>query len=94
MHSNAGCLMSYSHGIIKESDCPCSNPKKLVNHAVTMVGYGKSDPLHDREDCKDYWIIKNSWGVDWGEDGLFRLCADFEGSNVTPVGTCQVNSYV
>ena len=44
MYSNFGCLQSYSSGIIHDRDCDCSNPKKKdVNHAVTIVGYGKSN---------------------------------------------------
>ncbi|CAN1226173.1 Senescence-specific cysteine protease SAG12 [Linum grandiflorum] len=34
------------------------------NHAVTLVGYG------------NYWILKNSWGADWGEDGYMRIQKD------------------
>ena len=90
MHSNSGCLMSYTRGIVKDSDCPCSNPnRRTVNHAVTIVGYGKSDPKYgDRDDCNEYWIIKNSWGPEWGESGLFRLCMDDEGYDKMPVGVC------
>ena len=32
------------------------------NHAVTLVGWGK-----------DYWIMKNSWGPQWGESGYMRI---------------------
>jgi len=31
-------------------------------HAVKLVGYGA-----------DYWIVANSWGTSWGEDGYFRI---------------------
>jgi len=90
MHSNPSCLASYSHGVIKETECFCSdNKSKDVNHGVTIVGYGKSE----REDCQDYWLVKNSWGPKWGENGFFRICADFDEQS-TPVGMCQVNSFV
>jgi hypothetical protein len=36
-------------------------------HVVTIVGYDDSD------EC---WIVKNSWGTKWGEDGWFRLAYD------------------
>jgi len=84
IYSNARCLLSYSHGEIKAEECDCNDPiKREVNHAVTLVGYGKSQ----RPDCSEYWLVKNSWGPDWGESGFFKLCADVN-THKAPSGTC------
>ncbi|KAJ4703629.1 Cysteine Protease [Melia azedarach] len=40
------------------------------DHAVTLIGYGTS------EDGMKYWLIKNSWGETWGENGYMRIQRD------------------
>ena len=52
----------YSSGIYDESRCSSYN----LNHAVGCVGYGTESGV-------DYWIIRNSWGPSWGEDGYIRM---------------------
>lgn len=39
----------------------CSS-RSEVDHAVLLVGY-----------TPDYWIVKNQWGTDWGEQGYIRV---------------------
>jgi len=78
----------------------CSNPRNEVNHGVLLVGYGSTDDesgsnheLSHSSKCQNYWIIRNSWGPNWGEEGFFKLCSDGLGSKQTPLGTCLVNKY-
>jgi len=56
----------YNGGILDARDC-CEaaydgNCVYNLNHAVLVVGYGPN-----------YWLVKNSWGTSWGENGYFRI---------------------
>lgn len=68
------CIKNYQSGIIYDGDnsCRCSEIQ-TVNHAATIVGFGIDE---FSEPCKEYWVIKNSWGAQWGEEGFFRLCKE------------------
>lgn len=39
-----------------------------MNHAVVLEGYGI-----DQETQEPYWLVRNSWGPSWGENGYIRL---------------------
>ena len=40
----------------------CRNDASGLNHAVLVVGYGPN-----------YWIVKNSYGVGWGDSGYIYM---------------------
>ncbi|XP_070826349.1 dipeptidyl peptidase 1 [Chaetodon trifascialis] len=62
-------FMHYKEGIYHHSGLADPfNPFELTNHAVLLVGYGRCHMTGQK-----YWIVKNSWGANWGEDGYFRI---------------------
>lgn len=57
-------FMFYSDGVYYNTDC---DPER-ISHAVLAVGYDT-----DEKTGMDYWIIKNSYGTTWGEEGYGKL---------------------
>lgn len=62
--TDMGNLMYYKSGVFTDYGCSQDN----VNHAVLLVGYGV-----DKVSGLPYWLIKNSWGVQFGEEGYFKI---------------------
>jgi C1A family cysteine protease len=73
---NADLLMNYYGGILTADSWEC-DPEGL-NHGVAIVGYGN-------EFGQEYWIVRNSWGESWGENGYFRIALG--------TGVCGINKY-
>nr|XP_034828883.1 putative cysteine proteinase CG12163 [Maniola hyperantus] len=67
---NSASMAKYKGGIDEPTDDLCS-PKQL-DHAILIVGYNVYLD-HDTGKRVPYWIIKNSWGVEWGYDGFYYL---------------------
>uniref|UniRef100_A0A8C2X3Z9 Cathepsin H n=1 Tax=Cyclopterus lumpus TaxID=8103 RepID=A0A8C2X3Z9_CYCLU len=70
-------FMHYKEGVYTSTQC--KNTTDMVNHAVLAVGYGAE------ESGTPYWIVKNSWGTDWGMDGYFLI---ERGNNICGLAAC------
>lgn len=81
----------YAMGIIDDlalsghNHMVCNTGK--INHAVIIVGWGR-----DLSFEKDYFIIKNSFGTDWGQEGFAKISVDNNESLKS--GSCGILSSV
>ncbi|XP_043830903.1 procathepsin L-like [Dromiciops gliroides] len=57
----------YHSGIYYEPECS----SEQLDHGVLVVGYGE-----DETSGKKYWIVKNSWGEEWGDQGYILMTKD------------------
>ena len=69
-------FQTYHGGIMTSTDCYVSQ-----DHAVTAVGYGVSPS------GMEFWIVKNSWGNSWGENGYIRI----QNTGNNDAGICGIN---
>lgn len=68
-------FQSYSEGVLTSTSCGTN-----LDHGVLIVGYG-------RENNIDYWLVKNSWGPTWGDNGYVKIARS--NSNSDP-GICGI----
>ncbi len=69
---------AYESGIF--SGCNQTNPD--LDHGVVLVGYGE-------ENGQGYWLVRNSWNANYGEQGYIRIARSKDegalcGSDITP----------
>lgn len=57
----------YGGGVYYEPECST----EIYNHALLVVGYGS-------DNGEDFWIVKNSWGDDWGNEGYINIARNRE----------------
>ena len=69
----------------------------LVNHGITIIGWDDEIPKENFTGATrdGAWIIKNSWGKNWSQDGLFYISYDdnFICKNVVNFSGVSNNTY-
>ena len=63
IQANLSSFRFYKSGVYQDNSC-----SNQLDHGVLIVGYG-----HEKMFGLDYWIVKNSWGPKWGENGYVRI---------------------
>lgn len=54
-----------------------------TNHGLVIVGY-------DSGDSGEYWIVKNSWGTNWGKEGYIFIKRN---TGKKKYGVCAINAW-
>ena len=68
----------YKSGVLDSSLCGTN-----LDHAITAVGYGT-------ENGKDYYLVRNSWGASWGDEGYIKIAATKDGKGVCGIQQISV----
>ena len=68
----------YKTGVITDDSC---GSRGSIDHGVLAVGYGT-----DLDTQAPYFLVKNSWGPDWGDQGFVKIGRNSK----NPFGICSI----
>lgn len=75
-------FQSYSGGVLTSATCGTT-----LDHGVLIVGYGE-------ENGQPYWLVKNSWGTTWGDDGYVKIARSESTSDGGICGIAMQPSFI
>jgi len=78
---DASAWQDYESGVMTWEECAYIN---LLDHCVQLVGYNTVDSSNP------YWMVRNSWGTDWGIDGYIWLEMWEDTCGLTEEATCSI----
>jgi len=78
---DAASWQDYQSGVMSWEECAWVN---LLDHCVQLVGYNTNDPDNN------YWIVRNSWGLDWGINGYIWLEMWRDTCGLAHEATCSI----
>ena len=71
----------YSSGVVNSKDCGTN-----LDHGVLIVGYGVENQI-------PYWLVKNSWGDTWGDQGYIKIARSDDENDDGICGIAMQPSY-
>jgi len=74
-------FQSYSGGVLTSLSCGTN-----LDHGVLVVGYGVENSI-------PYWLVKNSWGTTWGENGYVKIARSDSTSDAGVCGIAMMASF-
>jgi len=81
IEADTSVFQHYTGGIISSSLCGTQ-----LDHGVLIVGYGTDNGV-------GYWIVKNSWGDSWGENGYIKIARSESDNDAGVCGIAMQPSY-
>ena len=80
IQANLSSFKFYKSGVYQDQECG-----DQLDHGVLIVGYGEDD-----SQGLDYWIVKNSWTSNWGDEGYIKILRNYEKQGGNSSGMCGI----